>query len=139
MNLRTKGFTLVEIMITVAIVGIVAAIAIPQYTGYVTRSRLTEVFSQLSTVQPNAEQYWASNRTYAGFTGVPASSTYFTYALSADTDATKYTVTATGRSSMAGFVYTINQSGARATTGVPSGWTASSSCWVDQKSGKCVE
>jgi type IV pilus assembly protein PilE len=139
MNLRTKGFTLVEILITVAIVGIVSAIAIPQYSDYVTRSRLTDVFSQLATVQPNAEQFWASNRTFAGFTGVPASSTYFTYALSADADTTKYTVTATGRAGMLGFVYTINQAGARATTGVPSGWTASSTCWIDRKGGKCVE
>jgi type IV pilus assembly protein PilE len=38
---------------------------------------------------------------------------------------------------MAGFVMTINQANARATTGVPTGWTTNATCWVLKKSGTC--
>jgi type IV pilus assembly protein PilE len=46
-------------------------------------------------------------------------------------------VTATGKDSMAGFAYTVNQANAKSTTSVPSGWEASSTCWITGKGGKC--
>jgi type IV pilus assembly protein PilE len=53
--------------------------------------------------------------------------------------ATAYTVAATGRNAAAGFVFTIDQNGRRATPTVPTGWTASTTCWVRDKSGKCSD
>jgi type IV pilus assembly protein PilE len=55
--------------------------------------------------------------------------------------ASTYTVTATGKtgSPVADFAFTIDQGGNRATTHVPTGWTSSTSCWVDRKSGTCVQ
>ncbi len=134
-----QGFTLIEVMITVAIVGILLAVAVPAYSDYVTRGRMSEAFTALGGAQTAAEQYWSNNRTYANFDGspgFPAATTNFTYALSNATAST-YTITATGTGKMAGFVYTLNESGTRATTGSPTGWGTNASCWVDHKGGVC--
>lgn len=132
------GFTLIELMITVAIIGILSAIAVPNYSNYVLRTRLTDAYSGLAGVQPAAEQHWSNTNSYAGFTALPANSDNFTFALASATESA-YTITATGRNAAAGFVFTIDHNGQRATTGVPSGWTASASCWVREKSGKCSQ
>lgn len=142
MKRRNQGFTLIEIMVAVAIIGALTAVALPAYNAYVMRGRLVEAFSALSTVQPNAEQFWSNgSRSYASFDGsnaFPGSSPNFTYALTTATTST-YVVTATGRAKAAGFVFTIDQQGNRATTGVPTGWTSSTSCWVDRKGGQCSQ
>ncbi|RFP19031.1 MULTISPECIES: type IV pilin protein [unclassified Duganella] len=134
-----KGFTLIEIMISVAIVGILMAVAIPAYSDYVIRGRLSEAFTALGGAQPAAEQFWSNNRTYFGFgtaSSFPPNTANFTYGLGGAT-ASSYTITATGVGKMAGFVYTIDQSGTRTTTGSPPGWGVSGSCWVDHKGGAC--
>ena len=142
-----QGFTLVEVLVTVAIIGIVTAVALPSYSAHVMRGRVSEAFGALGGVQINAEQFWSNSRTYIGFDGaaaaggrMPGNTTNFTYALSNATVST-YTVTATGIGPATGFVYTINQSGAKATTGVPAtgGWTANGACWVDRKGGACTQ
>lgn len=138
MRRREAGFTLIEILIAIALIGILSAVAIPSYSSYVLRGRLTEAFTTLAAVQPRAEEFWSNNRTYVGLP-VPASSANFDYALDAATSASSYKITATGKGSAASFVFTIDQNGNRATTGVPSGWTSSTSCWVDRKGGQCVQ
>lgn len=141
MKRSKNGFTLIEVMIAVAIIGVLAAVALPAYTDYLTRGRLSEVFSALSGVQPAAEQHWANTRSYVDFDtqgNFPAATPNFTYALSNATAST-YTVTGTGRGKMAGFVYTINQSGVQATTATPTGWGANTACWVDRKGGACMQ
>jgi type IV pilus assembly protein PilE len=136
---RPLGFTLIEMMVTVAIIGILTAIAVPAYSNYVIRARTGEAFTALSGAQPAAEQYWANKRTYKDLPA-PDNSANFTYAVSNATDST-YTVTATGITpgKMADFVYTIDQSGTRATTKLPTGWTTSTTCWVDRKGGLCTQ
>lgn len=137
MNKRQAGFSLIELMIAVVILGILTAVALPSYNGYVQRARLTEAFTALAGIQPGMEQHWANNRTYAG-APVPGESEHFAFALSVGT-ASAYTVTATGQGSADGFVYTIDQNGNRATTGVPEGWTDSETCWVDREEGTCTQ
>jgi type IV pilus assembly protein PilE len=143
MKRSNKGFTLVEVMVTVAIIGIITAIALPQYRGYVMRARVTEAFSALGGLQPSLEQYWSNNRTYVDFDKaadkrMPASTVNFSYALTNPTT-TSFTLTATGQGKMAGFVYTLNQTGDRATTSVPTGWTLTATCWVDRSGGECAQ
>jgi len=138
---RQSGFTLLELMIVVVVISILAAIAVPSYKDYVTRGKLTDAFSALASAQSSAEQFWSNNRTYVGFNasnGFPQNTTNFTYNLSNQTAST-YTITATGLSTLAGFVFTIDQNGNKATTGVPTGWTASATCWINKKGGVCVQ
>lgn len=142
----SQGFTLIELMIVVAIIGILAAIAIPQYNDYIIRSRINEAVAGLSDLRLKMEQYFQDNRTYvgacaAGSVAEPPSSAntkYFNFTCS-NLAATTYTLTATGKNTMAGFTYTVNQANTRGTTitGI-SGWDATStSCWITNKGGAC--
>jgi len=143
MTKRQAGFSLIELMIVIAIVGILTAIALPSYKGYVMRARLTEAFTGLAGAQPNMEQHWSNTRSYedadaAGLNLMPKDSASFSFALS-EASASAYVITATGQGAADGFVFTIDQSGNRATTAVPDGWTASATCWVDREEGACVQ
>lgn len=142
MKRSNRGFTLIEVMITVVIIGILTAVALPSYSDYLTRGRVSEAFSALGAAQASAEQFWTNTRDYTGFnapgTGFPADTPNFTFALSG-VSAAGYTLTATGRAQALGFIYTIDQQGNRATTFVPAGWTANSTCWVDRRGGKCSQ
>lgn len=136
-----KGFTLIEVMVVVAIVAILAAIALPSYSEHTRRAKIAEATSQLADLRVRLEQYFMDNRTYQGTgtacgTTMPTATSYFTLTCNAPTTST-YTITATGTGDMAGFVYTINDQNVRATTAVPSGWTAKSNCWVLKKGGMC--
>lgn len=133
-----RGFTLIELMIVVVIVGILGAVAIPYYGNYVTRARLADAYSGLGTVQTAAEEFWSNNHTYVGFDRLPAQGANFSYTLSS-ASASAYTVAAEGRGPVAGFKFTIDQNGNRATPLVPDGWTSSANCWVQRKDGSCVQ
>lgn len=61
-----KGFTLVELMIAVAVIGILAAIAYPQYQQYVLRANRAEAQSIMMETAQFMERYFTTNGTYAG-------------------------------------------------------------------------
>jgi type IV pilus assembly protein PilE len=103
------GFTLVEVMIAVVIIGLLAAIAIPAFTDSVRKSRRADAFSALSAVQQAQERWRGNNASYASAlantatgTNPPnglgmsatSSSGYYGIAISG-AGATGYTVTAT--------------------------------------------
>jgi type IV pilus assembly protein PilE len=142
---RQQGFTMIEILIVVAIVAILAAIAIPNYRDYVLRGQLTEAFGGLADARVKMEQYFADNRAYptACTTGTPSGAQVKVQALKNFTltcafASGGYTVTATGAGSTAGFVYTVDQNNLRASTvtGV-NGWSGNAACWVTRKGGEC--
>ncbi len=137
------GFTLIEVMIVVAIVGILAAIAMPSYNEYVLRGRLTEATSTLAGHRVKMEQFYQDNRTYTGacdagsIAATPAATQYFTFGCTIP-DAETYSITATGQGSAAPTVLSIDQSNTRRTVTPPTGWTApSGNCWIQRKSGSC--
>jgi type IV pilus assembly protein PilA len=65
-NHAQKGFTLIELMIVVAIIGILAAIAIPQYQDYIARSQVTRVVGELSALKTSAEEQLMRGQTPSG-------------------------------------------------------------------------
>ena len=127
-----KGFTLIELMIVIVVIGILARIAYPSYTDYVIRGKLIEGTSALSNGRVKMEQYFQDNRTYVAGPA-PGNTTNFTYAASNLALGT-YTITATGVGSLAGFSYSINESNTKAST---TPWGNSTTCWVVKKGGGC--
>lgn len=69
---NSKGFTLVELMIAVAIIGILAAIALPAYNNYVTQARRTEAQSFMHELAMRQERYRATSSSYASTSQISA-------------------------------------------------------------------
>ena len=65
-NKNAKGFTLIELMIVVAIIGILAAIALPQYNKYVARTQVAEAFALLGPVKQALTLYYQENGKFPG-------------------------------------------------------------------------
>ncbi|MBT2324990.1 prepilin-type N-terminal cleavage/methylation domain-containing protein [Variovorax paradoxus] len=142
---RTAGFTLIEVMVVVAIVAILAAIAMPSYNDYVRRGQLPEAFGALADYRVKMEQYYQDNRRYgttncADGTGAPSWNTFsattrFTYGCVLNNSGQGYFITATGSSGRVGGTsvheYTINDANARTTTKFK-GATATANCWLVQ-------
>ena len=142
---KEAGFTLIEVMIAVAIVAILAAIALPSYNDYVLRGKLGEAYSNLASLSTQMEQFFQDNRTYVGAPACAAPATKnFTYACNPAPTLTTYTLRATGLAgtSAAAFQFSVDQTGGKSTAFVgsaPSGWTAPApnNCWVTKRGGQC--
>lgn len=155
-----KGFTLIELMITVTIIAVLTAIALPSYTDYVTRSKLAEAWAHLADLRVKMEQSFLDNRRYStnaggGTCGIPGNNTptvqgakYFDFACaSSNPNAAgdqQYVLTATGKASesLSGIAFTINHSNTKATivtasTPMAQKGYADAACWVRKKPSQC--
>jgi type IV pilus assembly protein PilE len=141
---RQRGFTLLELMIAVAIVAILAAVALPSYNDYITRSRFSEATAALANGRVAFEQYYQDARSYVGFPAVacPADSAYWNYTCAAAEPPQTFSITADGLGAMAGFQFTVDQANSRASavTGTPAtkGWAGNTTCWIVRKGGGCA-
>ncbi len=139
-----RGFTLLELMITVAIVAILASIALPVYRDYVTRGKLVEAHSALGAQRVRMEQFYQDLRTYtgacdAGTVATVSNTPYFELSCDIDGDGQGYTVSAAGKggTDVEGFEFTVNEANQRATVSAKDGWTANAECWTRTKGGEC--
>ena len=144
MRNKIQGFTLIELMIVVAIIGILTAVALPYYGDYVIRAKVPEATSALAAKRVQMEQFFLDNRTYAAAPACDldnASSSYFTISCPVAADAVSYQIVAAGTGSMAGFTYTIDESNVKTSTiAAPAKdtWIANSaSCWITKANGLC--
>lgn len=64
MRTNYQGFTLIELMIVLAIVGILMSVALPQYKQYVTKTNRTEAMAQIQQMLDAQERYYIDERTY---------------------------------------------------------------------------
>jgi type IV pilus assembly protein PilE len=135
-----SGFTLIEMMIVIAVISILAAVALPAYQEYVMRGRVPEATHALEQGRANLEQFFQDNRTYVNGP-CPANSTNFNFVCSGaggvgPMTGIDYTITATGTGAMTGFVYTIDQANARTSNILP--WSVSgATCWITKKGASC--
>lgn len=138
-----QGFTLIELMITVVILGILAAIAIPNYQQYVKKSRRTDAKSALLDLAARQEKFFSTNNVYTtsgtalGYASAfpiainSSGTSYYSMTVS-QTGTGNYTATATPSGSQATdacYAYVVNYLGAQSNTQGPTGTAIPTDCW----------
>ncbi|MBC8997875.1 prepilin-type N-terminal cleavage/methylation domain-containing protein [Pseudomonas sp. N40(2020)] len=131
MSRSNRGFTLIEIMIVIAIIGIMLTIGIPSYTEYVKKGRRAEVVSLLSEQAQSLERFYTRNNLYTGITGLSAGNDFYTITPTI-TDQT-FLLTATRKSGTAMATdkcgdFTLTNTGVRSMSNATTGLTTKD-CW----------
>jgi len=137
-----RGFTLIELMVAVAIVGILAAIAYPSYADHVRRGKIAAALGEMSAARVRLEQYYQDHRNYgSSATGcgvaLPSAPGFaFGCAWGPGGTSQSFVLTATGQESMAGYVYTVNEADQQATPRFE-GQAVNAACWIKRRGDAC--
>jgi type IV pilus assembly protein PilE len=107
---KQHGFTLIELVITIAVVGILAAIALPSYQQYVIRSKRSAAQAQMMDIANRQQQYLLANRVYADKTALEAGGYRLPPEVSSGYD---YSITL-GTGPVPGFTVTFTPKGSQA-------------------------
>lgn len=110
---NAKGFTLIELMIVVAIIGILAAIAIPNFMNYQCKAKQSEAKSNLGNIRSMQEAYFAEYDTYGKIANIgfdTKGTARYLYSITAAT-ATAYTARARTIAGVGTDVWTITEAG----------------------------
>jgi type IV pilus assembly protein PilE len=148
-----KGFSLIELMIVVVIIGILAAVGIPSYKSYVVNAKVADAFPGLNELAAKAQLFYMDNKNFDGYPcTTQASAANYVFSCNKDTTAGTDALTdcpvagsgsgmavqsivfcAKGTGDLANFIFTLDATGAKTTTfnGV------AKTCWVTSNSGTC--
>lgn len=135
---RSSGFSLIELIVTVAVMGMLSAFAINSFSSYVKRARAADAIEQLDIFRTRMEKAFQDNGNYgAGACAVnlPAGVDKFAFACVLGLNGQSFTGRATGSATMAGYVFSINELGFRRTMSFP-GAVVPAECWMVEKD-KC--
>lgn len=131
MRRSNQGFTLIEIMIVIAIIGIVITIGYPSLTEYVKKGRRTEVAGLLSEQAQILERFYSKNNVYTHATGLSAGNDFYTITPTLTDQTFLLTATRKAGSSMANDKcgnFTLTNTGVRSMVNATSGLTTKD-CW----------
>ena len=98
--MKQAGFTLIELMIVVAIIGIIGAIAFPSYNSYMDKSRRADAKAGMLKIADRQERYYIQNGAYTktvtdlGFSDDLSEEGYYKFSISSQSTAADYTITA---------------------------------------------
>lgn len=133
-----KAFTLIELMIVLAIIAIITTFALPAYQDHIRNSRLPDAFNELNSQQYILENAYSDSGSYGTLctsmvtaTASSSAGKYFTFTCAINPDLINYTLTATGISGKAldGYSYSLSSDGTRTTLAHPKGLPPSN-CWT---------
>lgn len=138
-----QGFSLIELMIALAIASIIAAIAVPAYQDHLLRARIPEATSTLSAMAMRLEQHYQDHHAYgidkACAVTLPTHR-FFVFSCTLQNSGQSFLLTATGQGTgdISAFIFTLDQNGNAITTGLPTSWgEAPAPCWVPKRGATC--